>query len=95
MCLQVEKTKLTRSSLMAQPAAPLPDMYEYTAARVQIPHGACTCLNKKNLNARVRLETGLQQKLQFKFAVSYGQTHAIIQRVKHKVDICVLKRIIS
>ena len=51
MCLQVEKTKLTRSSLMAQPAAPLPDMYEYTAARVQIPHGACTCLNKKNLNA--------------------------------------------
>ena len=52
-------------------------------------------LNKKNLNARVRLETGLQQKLQFKFAVSYGQTHAIIHRVKHKVDICVLKRIIS
>ena len=26
------------------------------------------------------------------FAVSYEQTHAIIHRVKHKVDTCVLKR---
>ena len=91
----MKKIRVAIRSPMAQPAVPSPGSGSTKKARVQIPHGACTCLNKKNLNARVRLETGLQQKLQFKFAVSYGQTHAIIHRVKHKVDICVLKRIIS
>ena len=52
MCLQVKKIELAIRSLMAQPAVPLPGSVRTKKARVQIPQGACTCLQQKNKTER-------------------------------------------
>ena len=48
MCLQVKKIELATRSLMAQPAVPSRGNGRTKKARVQIPQGACICLQQKN-----------------------------------------------